>query len=186
LLTGQGDANEADVATKLETLATRSEGAPGLVNMSFGGYTVDGMERLHEAVRKLQDAGTIVVASAGNDATCVPAFPAAFPDVISVGAVGPFGPAPFTNYGSWVRACAPGVDIVSTFFTECATTDGSDYHGWVRWSGTSFATPAVVAVLAEQMKHGLSGADAVRRTIDAPGLLRIPGLGTVVNRQPWY
>jgi subtilisin family serine protease len=186
LLTGQGDANEADVATTLESLATRPEGRPDLVNLSFGGYTVDGMERLHEAVRKLQDAGTVIVASAGNDATCLPSYPAAFPDVIAVGAIGPYGPAHFTNYGSWVRACAPGIDIVSTFFTECATDDGAEYGEWVRWSGTSFSAPAVLAVLAEQMKQGLPGSEAVRRTIDAPGLLRVPDLGAVVNRQPWY
>jgi len=186
LLTGQGDMNEADLAKTLEDLATQDGGRPDLVNLSFGGYTVDGMERLRQAVRTLQDAGTVIVASAGNDATCVPAYPAAFPDVVSVGAIGPFGPAPFTNYGSWVRACAPGIDIVSTFFTACATDDGAAYGEWVRWSGTSFAAPAVVGVLAEMMKQGMSGAEAVRRTIDAPGLLRIPDLGTVVNRQPWY
>jgi hypothetical protein len=75
---------------------------------------------------------------------------------------------------------------VSTFFTECATTDGGDYHGWVRWSGTSFATPAVVTGIRRADEARVVGAEAVRRTIDAPGVLRIPGLGTVVNRQPWY
>jgi subtilisin family serine protease len=186
LVNGEGDANEVDVAMKLEELANPTEGArPDLVNLSFGGYTVTGMARLQEAVRTLQLAGTVVVASAGNDATCVPSFPAALPRVISVGAIGRNGPAHFTNYGPWVRACAPGVDIVSTFFTEVATNDGEGYGDWACWSGTSFAAPAVLAALAEQMHLGRTGAQAVQRILDAPGLLRIPGLGTVVNRQPW-
>jgi Subtilase family len=186
LLTGEGDVTEDAVAVTLENLASASEGAPDLVNLSFGGYTVVGMERLRDAIQTLQDAGTVVVASAGNDATCAPAYPAAFPDVVSVGAIGPDGPAFFSNYGAWVRACAPGIDIVSTFFTQTGTTDAVDYHNWVQWSGTSFSAPIVVAALAEQMRMGgLTASEAVKCLIDAPGLLRIENLGTVINRQPW-
>ena len=185
LLTGEGDVTEADLAVKLENLVSSPQGAPDLVNLSFGGYTVVGMERLADAVQTLQAAGTIVIASAGNDATCMPAYPAAFPDVIAVGAIGPYGPAFFSNYGPWVRACAPGMDIVSTFFTQTGTTDGGDYHEWVRWSGTSFSAPIVVAALAEQMRMGRTGSEAVKTLIDAPALLRIENLGTVINRQPW-
>ena len=96
-------------------------------------------------MRGLQRSGWVVVASAGNDATCQPAYPAALPDVVAVGALGQFGPAPFTNYGPWVRACAPGVDVVSTFFEQWQSTiDAAErYEEWVRWSGTSFAAPAV-------------------------------------------
>jgi hypothetical protein len=183
LLNGEGDVAEADVADTLDDLATN--GAPDLVNLSFGGYTVVGMERLHEAVHKLQNAGTVIVASAGNDATCMPSYPGALPDVIAVGAIGPDGPAFFTNYGSWVRACAPGIDIVSTFFTGTDTADAADLAEWVCWSGTSFSAPIVVGALAEQMRLGLTNTEAVERLIDAPALLRMPSLGTVVDRQPW-
>jgi subtilisin family serine protease len=158
------------------------------VNLSFGGYAPVDMVRLHEAVSRLQDAGTVVVASAGNDATCRPAYPAGFPGVVSVGALGPYGPAHFTNYGPWVRACAPGVDVVSTFFTkwESQARSSEKYGEWVSWSGTSFATPAVVGALARAMQAGLPREQAVQRLIDDPGLFRIPGLGTVVNQTPWW
>jgi subtilisin family serine protease len=49
----------------------------------------------------------VVVASAGNDATWLTAYPAAFPDVVSVAALDADGPADYTNHGPWVRARAP-------------------------------------------------------------------------------
>jgi hypothetical protein len=85
-----------------------------------------------------------------------------------------------------VRACAPGVDVVSTFFTQWDAQGDEKFAGWARWSGTSFAAPAVVGALARAMQRGLSGEDAVAVVIDDPSLLRIPGLGTVVNQgQGW-
>ncbi len=187
LLTGEGEANEVAIAATLDSLVDRPQGPPDLLNLSFGGYTAVEMGRLAEAVRRLQEAGTVIVASAGNDATCWPSYPAAFPGVVAVGALGPNGPAPFTNYGPWVRACAPGVDVVSTFFTGLAPelTD-RDLDEWVRWSGTSFAAPAVVGALARAMRDGLDDPrQAVERVIDDDGLFRIPGLGAVVNQTPW-
>ena len=88
-----------------------------LVSLSFGGYSPFGMQVAADAVAALQAAGTVVVASAGNDATCVPSYPAALPEVVSVGALEAGGrPASYTNYGSWVRACTRETDVVSLFF----------------------------------------------------------------------
>ncbi|HEX6569272.1 MAG TPA: S8 family serine peptidase, partial [Acidimicrobiales bacterium] len=189
LLTPKGLASEVDIAATLDLITARADDErPALVNLSFGGYTPVDMGRLAEAVRTLQGTGTVVVASAGNDATCRPSFPAALPGVVAVGALGPHGPAHFTNYGPWVRACAPGVDIVSTFFTGFTPAAGDEeLKEWVRWSGTSFAAPAVVGALARAMRDGVPTArEAVERVIDDPGLLRIPSLGTVVNQAPWF
>jgi subtilase family protein len=187
LLSGYGDASEDDVAMVLDALCVQAGGPPQILSLSFGGYALIEMARLAGAVRALRDKGTVVVASAGNDATCRPLYPAAFPGVISVGALGPGGPAFFTNYGPWVRACAPGVDVISTFFTKWSPSHGiTEEGGWVRWSGTSFAAPAVAGALARAMREGLKGAGAVRAVIDEPSLLRIPGLGTVVNQGPHW
>ena len=153
------------------------------------------MYGLDAAVRRATSLGTVVVASAGNDGTCRRIYPAALGDVVSVGAFGPGGPAPFTNYGPWVRACAPGVDVVSWFFTEfegpevalpTATAmlgvDPDDFESWARWSGTSFAAPMVVAALARHMGiFDVDAKEAVKRVVDDPALLRLPDLGTVVN-----
>ena len=187
VLSTDGDGDEVAIARRIDALA----GQVDLFNLSFGGYSSDQMRVLGAAVRRAQAAGAVVVASAGNDATCRPSYPSALHGVIGVGAVGPNGPAPFSNYGPWVRACAPGVDVVSTFFSRFegpaqappGGTDPDDFDEWAVWSGTSFAAPVVVAALARQMQSGATAAEAVARVIDAPALLRIPDLGTVVNVQ---
>jgi subtilase family protein len=187
VLSTMGDGDEASIVDQLAAIDPGTD----LVNLSFGGYTIDGMYALEAAIRDLQANGrTVVVSSAGNDAVCRPTYPAVIPGVIGVGALGPDGPARFSNYGPWVRACAPGVDLTSTFFTgfngaETSTGGAPDpdlFDGWAVWSGTSFSAPVVVAALARHMQwFGGTAVDAVARVIDAPGLLRIPDLGTVVN-----
>jgi hypothetical protein len=188
VLTTYGDGDEVAIAQRIRDAA----GNVDLLNLSFGGYAMPmaHLRVLASAVRHVQAAGAVVVSSAGNDATCRPTYPAALPGVIAVGAVGPNGPAPFTNYGPWVRACAPGVDLVSSFFREfhgagpapAGGTDPDDFESWAVWSGTSFAAPAVVGALAREMRTlGVTPAEAVARVIDDPRLMRIADLGTVVN-----
>ncbi|MET0728881.1 MAG: S8/S53 family peptidase [Acidimicrobiales bacterium] len=186
VLTNYGEGDEVAVARRVHALA----GAVDLINLSFGGYAMERMHTLAAAVRRATTLGTAVVASAGNDSTCRPTFPAALPGVVGVGAIGPAGPAPFTNYGPWVRACAPGVDVVSWFFSAFegqktaaqGELDPDSFESWARWSGTSFAAPIVTAALAREMgTYEVNAAQAVHRVIDARGLLRLPDLGTVVN-----
>ncbi len=138
--------------------------------------------------RALQALGVVVVASAGNDAMSRPVFPAALPDVVGVGAFGPSGPASFTNFGPWVNACAPGIDLVGVFFSWSDQPAHLQFRGWAIWSGTSFAGPIVAAAIARLtmsapllFNHAITAADAKQRLLDPPWLLRIPDLGTVVN-----
>ena len=183
-----GDTDEFTAARLIDALPCDEQ---TILSLSFGGQAMDNAAvELGWAIRRFQNKGGVVVASAGNDSSCVPSFPAALPDVVSVGAVGPDGPAPFTNFGPWVRACAPGVDLTSTFFREFRGkgrpgpegVDPDDFAGWARWSGTSFSVPVVVGALARMMMwSGCTAGDAVKRVIDAPELMRIPSLGTIVN-----
>jgi hypothetical protein len=162
---------------------------PDLLNLSFGGTVLEDAFALKSAIHAAQLAGMVVVASAGNDGSSRRSYPAAFPGVVSVGAVGPNGPATFTNYGEWVRACAPGVDVVSGFYNgfngigaPFAGRDTDEFCGWAKWNGSSFAAPRVVAALIREMRlSGCTAKKAVERVIDAEWLARIPGLGTVVN-----
>jgi len=54
--------------------------------------------------------GLIIVASAGNEPTGTPVYPAAYPSVIGVGALGPHGKKNWvnSNYGTFVAFYAPG------------------------------------------------------------------------------
>ncbi|MGH9133851.1 MAG: S8 family serine peptidase [Ilumatobacteraceae bacterium] len=127
---------------------------------------------------------TLVVAAAGNAAATRPAYPAALPGVVAVGGLGASGRAPFSNYGGWVDACTPAVDVVSTFFTdfdERVNGGTRRYRGWARWSGTSFAAPKVAAVVAQHMYvHGRTAREAWADLAD-PRALRHPDLGVVFN-----
>ena len=190
VLSTYGHGNEDEIALELLALLNRPKSKrPDIVNLSFGGYTIVGMELLSEAVAKLQVEGIIVVASAGNEATCAPTFPAAFPGVVSVGALDQDGwPAEYTNYGPWVRACTIGTDVVSIFFEgfngDEGVVDGVDIDdfndGWARWSGTSFAAPRVAGWLARLIADDKSPAQAVKHLIDNDQAEKRPMLGTVV------
>jgi len=187
VLSADGVARETEVADILREYA----GEVDLVNLSMGTYTPFHPRVLEEAVRAIQtgDEGKgragVVVASAGNDGLPLPTFPASLPGVVSVGALDVDGPAAFSNHGPWVRACAPGTDVVSTFFSDFTSGTDEDvraFDGWARWSGTSFSAPAVVAALALTIqREGVTAPESVERVVDAPGLLRLESMGTVVN-----
>lgn len=200
VLTTHGDGSDSDIAEALWAIV---DDPPDIVNLSFAGYSDDDTVPLaiREPLQKLLDGGVVLVAAAGNDATCRPAWPASMPGVIAVGAVGTAGPAWFSNHGPHVRACAPGVDVISRFFDAAGAGADDAGHvaaldtldadgvpavdGFARWSGTSFAAPIVAGVLARTIGSGVAPADAVGLIIDAPGLLRLQGFGTVVNERPW-
>ena len=156
-----GDADEHALATAIRALAASAEQPPDILNLSLAGYALEDMKDLALAIRSLQRVhGTVVVAAAGNDASCRPTYPAVLPGVVGVGAVNGEGrPAPFSNYGPWVRASSLGVDVVSSFFEwdgarprPGESGDRDDFsHAWATWSGTSFAAPHVAALIAGRM-----------------------------------
>jgi subtilisin family serine protease len=162
--------------------------------MSLGAYTLDDEPPpLAAAIKDLVDpAKTLVVAAAGNASSCRPYWPAALPAVVAVGALDSAGRAWFSNFGGWVDACAPGVDVRSTFYG----TDGdplkdpvgdpndglyNEFKGWAMWSGTSFAAPKVAAVIAaEASRLGISAPEAWK-LLSHYQHFRYPDLGVVVN-----
>lgn len=109
-----------------------------IINMSFGmrQYSV----ALHEAVRRAQQAGVVIVASSGNDGKRATIdYPARFPSTISVGATTRTNRvAPFSNRGADIDIYAPGEKIHSTWM-------GGKYN---ELSGTSMATSHVSGVIA--------------------------------------
>jgi len=153
-----GVTNDVEIAADLRELTARAR----VVNLSLGGYTHDNIaplalaRALAECRARLGD-DVIFVASAGNDGTSQPSWPAAFKDVVSVAAVDSGRqPAEFSNFGSWVDCCALGVDIEDHYVSgRLATPDGPrDFDGRARWSGTSFAAPRVAGVIATKLASG--------------------------------
>jgi subtilisin family serine protease len=188
-ISGLGDAVESEVIAAILALASLpADERPDILSLSFGGTAQGPAPALRSAIRKARLAGIVIVASAGNDGVCEPQYPAAYNGVIAVGALGPDGPTPWTNYGTWVDACARGADIVSSFFADfdgpeprVNTVDPDRFEGWATWSGTSFAAPVVVAAIAREMVLGdCTAKQAADRVVYSPAALRIRCLGTVV------
>ena len=144
----------------------------------------------------------VVVASAGNDGTKRPMWPAAFKRVVAVAALGLNGDrARFSNYGWWVDACSTGVDVDSAFFEfsgpiEAVRHDASPpgaaagqvekFHGFAQWDGTSFAAPRVAAAVACAMSLGVDGPEAVHLLLDGPSVVRLPDLGARIEPPAFF
>jgi subtilisin len=152
-----GGASNFDIAKAIDAATT--DGC-AILNMSLGGGPADDLTKA--AIDRALNAGVVVAAAAGNDGRQPVSYPAAFPECVSISAMGrrksfpaesigtsdiedpTGGPngndfiADFSNIGSQIDATGPGVEIVSTL------PDGA--YGSL--SGTSMATPAVTGFTA--------------------------------------
>ena len=187
VLSSYGDGDDASVAAAIDRVIERTSRSGEHIDVvvaSFGAYG-DEPPPMAAALARLMDT-SVVVAAAGNDATCRPFYPAALANVVAVGALGSAGRAPFSNFGSWVDACAIGTDVVSTFFAEFADHDddapGRVFRGWASWSGTSFAAPVVAAAIARGIaRTGGSARDTWQAMSSDLRRLRLADLGIVVG-----
>lgn len=108
-----------------------------VINMSLG--TNSNIESFHDAIRRANQAGIVIVAAAGNSFGGAVSYPAAYPEVIAVSATDSDDKiASFSSVGPEVDLTSPGVNIYSTY-------KGSTYRSL---SGTSMASPHVAGVAA--------------------------------------
>jgi subtilisin family serine protease len=117
------------------------ERGAAVINISLYGETRNGF--LHDAIRRAREAGVLVVGAAGNEGWRIEEYPAAFPDVISVGATDESGGlASYSNRGPWVKvgapACTPTTEVGGGFGVGC---------------GTSGSTPVVAGIVALMRAH---------------------------------
>jgi hypothetical protein len=171
---------------------------PDVVNMSFGGPSIDDLPLFSfEAalIAHAADASSphkaAVVASAGNDATTTPYWPAAFPDVIAVGAVDSRGVmAPFSNRNPdpgadeagdpWVDCYTWGVHVESSF-VWATDQAGAAFDGWASWSGTSFAAPRIAGrIAATAAAHG-GDCRAAADALIASATTRVDSYGVLID-----
>jgi subtilisin family serine protease len=137
-----------------------------------------------------QHKGVVCLVPAGNYDSSKPHWPAAFPGLISVGALATDGRsrAYFSDYGGWVDVYAPGQNLVNAFATGTFTCEIAPYTGETRqffgmaqWSGTSFSTPIVTGLIAARMaQRGESAEQAAAALLAKARGQAIPGLGPVL------
>jgi len=151
-----------------DSLVTAPSRAP-IINLSLGSPEDD--PSLSSAVAAAVAAGCLVVASAGNSTWDLPTYPAAYPGVMGVSAVGMDGQiASYSNAGTYVAVAAPGGE----FRLDDNGGDGVLGLGWdftagvptlLFGYGTSAAAPFVSGVAALLLAHqpGLTAAQLTTR-----------------------
>lgn len=152
----RGIGSAADIAAGIRWAV---DNGARVLNLSLGGPTDTRVER--DAIAYAVAHGVVVCAAMGNaGAGAGPSFPAAYPDVVAVGAIDSADArAAFSQVGPHIDIAAPGVGILSTVWD----------NGFSTMSGTSMATPHVagVAALVLSCNPGLTAAqvaDILRQT----------------------
>jgi subtilisin family serine protease len=157
---------ESDMLPQLREALFRDP-RPHLINLSAGCVTrrdrpMMGFERFWE--RHLSEAeNTMLVTAAGNDATDRPFWPAATGWATGVGSLDRDGSvSDFSNFGANADVFAVGHRLVNAFpigTYKCRETPNKGQlrqftSGLARWSGTSFAAPVVVGMIAAELTRG--------------------------------
>ncbi len=134
------DLNDGTASSLAKSIVAAVNGGAKVINVSATSFTPT--EELRAAVTYAQGHDVVLVASASNEAQQgnPTAYPAAYPGVIAVGAIGHDGRRTgFSEVGKYLDLVAPGVDIVSL-------SRGGIGH--VLDDGTSYAAPFVAGVAA--------------------------------------
>lgn len=150
------DANQAPVSRVIEAIYMAIDQNVNIINMSFG--MADSSEALEEAIHIAKEKGILIIAAAGNTGEKGVQYPAAYEEVMAVGAVNKDGEVEdYSAKGREVEVVAPGELVKTTGFI------GSEEVT----SGTSLAAPQVTAVasLIWQRDSRMS-ADFVRGLLD--------------------
>lgn len=134
-----------------------------IINCSFGSpsQSIVTQTIINEAVSK----GIIVIAAAGNFNNDKPYYPAAYDNVIAVGAttkddkVWKANQYYGSNYGSYIDVMAPGHEIYST-----VSTTGKSYD---YLSGTSMAAPIVSGIVGLMLSNEPDLADRMEEILKA-------------------
>ena len=158
-----GSGSSADLLAALQWVAGPANGKPlaDIVNLSLGGLPF--LKPLQDAIRLGANRGIVFVAAAGNSASTLASYPAAFDKVFAVSAVDGAGVlSSYSNYGSWIDVAAPGGDASRDGNADgrsdlVSSTSASPVNGaspgtfretYIGLQGTSMAAPHVSAVFA--------------------------------------
>jgi len=178
-----GSGGSGDIADALKAFYYAVENGADVVSNSWVGGEYS--EAMKEVIDYAYSQGVVMVASAGNNGSTNPQYPAYYDHMLSVAATDSDDQkASFSNYGTWVDIAAPGVDILS--LRASGTSLGKIYDDYTTIaSGTSMSCPYVAGACAfilsiypeitpDQLEEHLeNSADPIDPVICASGRLNL-------------
>lgn len=162
VLSGAGFGSSAWIASGIDWAV---DNGADVINLSLGGgYSLV----IHNAIKKANDKGVIVVAAAGNSGREGVSYPGALKETIGVSATGPDGSLAFySSWGKGVDIAAPGGDKRKPGGGVLQdTVDGKGGHQYAEFQGTSMATPHVAGAAAVLLSTGMEPKAVTRTLLD--------------------
>lgn len=149
------------LSSSIDAITYAADNGYQVINMSYASDEIDAdsnpislvgySQAENDAVNYAWDKGVLLVGAAGNGGDTIKSYPAAYDNVIAVGATDDDdNRASFSTYGSgWVSLMAPGDNILSTIPNDLCGSFDYDNDACLHWqSGTSMASPHVAGVAA--------------------------------------
>jgi serine protease len=174
-----GSGSASDLA---DGICWAADNGAQVINMSLGWFPgYDPGATVHDAVEYAYNQGVVLVASSGNWGTGTVAFPAAYPEVIAVGATR-FDDeiTEYSQYGPEQELVAPGGDVTldqngdgerdgvlqqtfagHSFGPPEILSDPTEFDYYF-YDGTSMAAPHVTALVALMIANGQTGVESIR------------------------
>lgn len=161
VLGASGGGTVADIADAIRFAA---DNGADVINMSLGG--AGDSHVLRDATEYAHHKDVVVIAAAGNENRNSASYPARYPHVLAVSAVGPAGEKAFySNYGAGVDIAAPGgvlqPDAQAGGILQNTVNPQTGESVFVPLQGTSMASPHVAGVAALVKATGVEDPDTV-------------------------
>jgi serine protease len=159
VLSSYGGGTVADIA---EAIKFAADNGADVINMSLGGGGES--QLMKQAIEYAHRKGVAIIAAAGNENANGASYPARYPYVIGVSALGPDGEkAPYSNFGAGVDISAPGGSEAGSILQE--TIDENGQGVFLGLQGTSMAAPHVAGVAALIKASGIKEPDEVLKVL---------------------
>ena len=166
-----GETGTGDYSTLIQGIYWAVDNGADIINLSLAG-SMD-TAALREAVQYAVQQQVTVVAAAGNNGSGAVLYPARYPEVISVGAIGPTKERAFySNYGPELDLVAPGGDnsILTREYNTILSTAGfmrnnTPVYQYTWAQGTSMAAPHVSAAAALLYSAGINNPQQIKNIL---------------------
>ncbi|MGD1911021.1 MAG: S8 family peptidase [Rivularia sp. (in: cyanobacteria)] len=161
VLSSYGGGTVADIA---EAIKFAADNGADVIIMSFGGGGES--QLMKDAINYAHSKGVVIIAAAGNENQNSASYPARYPNVFAVSALGPDGKkAPYSNYGAGVDISAPGGSDAGKILQQTIDMESKGEEVFLGLQGTSMAAPHVAGVAALVKATGVEQPDEIVKVL---------------------